>query len=167
MIFIALRLRDLYPQAFVHIRPFEDFALQLSKRPLPAKLVAEYFIPQFVNQRDCLDIFLVIWIASALQTIAYCDFLLDIDRLSTDFEYRSTASRWFDSIGCSVDFSDCSSPTSGDNESAISAFERSAADAASAIRNGASSLVVTRTEIVENRLPSLSPLSRRVLSLVL
>jgi hypothetical protein len=167
LIVIALKLRNLRPHAFAHIGPFEGFAQQLSKRPVPIRVLVDYFIPQFVSQRDCLDVFLVIWIASALQTIAYCDFLLDIDRLSTDLEYRSTASRWFDSIGCSVDFSDCSSPTSGGNEAAVFAFERSAVDAANAIRNAASSLVVTRTEIIKNWLPTLSPLSRRVLSLAL
>jgi hypothetical protein len=166
LIVIALKLRNLHPQAFVHIGPFEGFARQLSRRSLPTSVLAEYFIPQFASQRDCLDVFLVIWIASALQAIASCDFLLDIDLLSTDVEYRSTASRWFDSIGCPVDFFDCSSPISGDNKTAISVFERSAADAASAIRNNASSLVVTGTEIDKNLLPSLSPLSRRVLSLV-
>jgi hypothetical protein len=167
MIIIALRLRSLYPGAFTHIQPFERFAQQVSKRPLPAGIIADYFIPQFVNQRDCLDIFLVIWIASALQTIACCDFVLDIDLLSTEREYRLGVSRWFDSIGCPVDFSDCSSPTSSNKDAVISTLERMAADAAGAIGSGASSLVVTDPEIVKNRLPSISPVSARILSVAL
>jgi hypothetical protein len=159
MLIIAFRLHDLYPQAFEHIQQFEGFARQLAKRSsLPSEVI---------NQRDCLNIFLIIWIASVLQAIAYCDFVLDVDLLSTDFEYRSTVSRWFDSIGCPVDFSDCSIPTSGDRDTAVSAFERITEDAARAIRSGASSLVVTKPEIVRTRLPSLSPCSRRVLSLAL
>jgi hypothetical protein len=167
MIIIALRLRVLYPRAFAHIQPFESFAQQLSKRALPAEVIADYFIPQFVNQRDCLDIFLVIWIASALQTIACCDFVLDIDLLSTDPEYRLDVSRWFGAIGCPVDFSDCSSPTSGDKDAVISTLDRMAEDAAGAIGSGASSLVVTDPEIVKNRLPSISSGSARILSLAL
>jgi hypothetical protein len=168
MILIALRLRDSYPRAFVHIPPFEAFAQQVAKRSsLPAEVFAQYFVQPFVNQRDCLDIFLVIWMASALQAVAYCDFLLDIDLLSADVEYRTGTMRWFDSIGCHVDFSDCSSPNSGDNGAALPALQRTAADAAKAIRTEASSLIVTEAEIVRIRLPSLSPLSRRVLSLAL
>jgi hypothetical protein len=166
MIIIALRLRDLCPRAFAHIEQFVAFAQQLSKRPLPPGVAAQYLIPQFANQRDCLDIFLLIWIASAFQAITSCDFLLDIDLLSTDVEYRSNTLAWFDSIGCRVDFSDCSSPTSGDKDAASSTLQI-AADAVSAIRSGASSLLVAKPEIVKTRLSLLSPLSQRVLSLAL
>jgi hypothetical protein len=168
MITIALKLRDLHPRAFVHIEPFERFAQDLSKRPsLPADVIARYFLSQFVRQRDCFDVFLVIWIASALQAIAYCDFLLDIDLLSTDLGYRDITSRWFDSISCPVDFSDCSSPTSSELHLRPPSFERAAEDAVNAIRSGASSLVVTDSKVVEKWLPSLSPLSRWTLSLAL
>jgi hypothetical protein len=162
MIVIALRLRDLHPGAFVHINTFEAFAKQLSMRPQPPPIITEYFIPQFANHRDCLDIFLVLWFASALQTIGWCDFLLDIDQLSTDDAYRSATLRWFDSIGCSVDLSDCCSPSSANLDPA---FERAVTVAASAVRSNASSLVVTRAEVLRERLASLSPLSRRILSL--
>jgi hypothetical protein len=168
MIIIALRLRDLYPGAFAHIQAFEAFATQLSRRSsLPSEVFVRYFIEPFVTQRDCLDIFLLIWIASALQAIACCDFLLDIDLLSNDIEYRGAATQWFDSIGCSVNFCDCSSPSWGDASAADSVFKQTAADAASAIRSSASSLVVMKAEAVKHRLPLLSPLSRRILSLAL
>jgi hypothetical protein len=168
MIIIALRLRGLYPRAFVHIQPFEGFAQRLSKRSsLPGEVFDHYFIQPFISQRDCLDIFLVIWIASALQAIACCDFILDIDLLSTDLAYRSAVMKWIDSIGCRVDFSDCASPSLPEKDPAFSVFERTAADAASVIRSDASSLVVAKPEIVKKRLGSLSPLSRHVLSLAL
>jgi hypothetical protein len=167
MIMIALKLRDLHPHAFAHIEPFERFAQPLAKRrSLPKDLIAK-IVSQFVSQRDCFDVFLVIWIASALQAIAYCDFLLDIDLLSTDLDYRNSASRWFDSISCSVDFSDCSSPTSSELHLRSPLFERTVEDAAGAIRSGASSLVITDPKAVEKWLPSLSPLSRWILRLAL
>src|SRR5262249_46374633 len=144
---IALKLRDLYPDTFVHIEEFELFAEQLSKRAsLPKNVIAQYFLPQFVIQRDCLDIFLVIWIASALQAIAHCDFVLDIDMLSTDLGYRCTATRWFDSVGCSTDFSDCSIPTIAEPNPT---FDRTVEHAVRAIKSNASPLVVTDPEIIE------------------
>ena len=161
---VALALRGLQPHIFEHIEPFEQFARQLSKRSsLPDDLIAK-IVRQFISQKDCFDVFLVIWIASALQAIACCDFLLDIDLLSTDLDYRNTASRWFDSIGCPVDFSDCESPTSPD---LFSSFEPTIEGAMQAIRSGASSLVVTDPAVVTKCLPSLSPLSRRILGLSL
>lgn len=168
MIIIALKLRDLHPHAFVHIEPFERFAQDLSKRPsLPTELIAKYFISHFVSQRDCFDVFLLIWIASALQAIAYCDFLLDIDLLTTDLDYRNATSRLFDSIGCSVDFSDCSSPISSELHLHPPLFEQTVKDTVSAIRSGASSLVITDPKLVKKWLPSLSPISKRILSLAL
>jgi hypothetical protein len=165
MTILALKLRHLHPNAFVHIEGFERFAQQLSKRTsLPMNVIAQYFIPQFVRQRDCFDVFLLLWIASALQAIAYCDLILDIDQLSTSPDSRNTVERWFASIGCPVDFSDCSSRITAEPNSA---FERTAEDAVGAIHSNASSLVVTEPERVKNLLPSLSSLSGRTLNLVL
>ena len=158
---VALALRGLQPHTFEHIEPFEQFARQLSKRSsLPDDLIAK-IVRQFISQKDCFDVFLVIWIASALQAIACSDFVLDIDLLSTDLDYRNTTSRWFDSIGCPVNFSDCESPTSPD---LFSSFEPAIEGAVQAIRSGASSLVVTDPAVVTKCLPSLSPLSRWILS---
>jgi hypothetical protein len=166
MIIIALKLRDLYPHAFVHSQSFERFAQRVSKQSsLPTEVFTHYFVDSFINSRDCLDIFLVIWIASALQAISHCNFLLDIDLLSNDLEYRNVATRWFDSIGCRVDFSDCASPTSGDASTPV--FERIAKDAIRAIQSNPSSLVVMEAELVKKQLGLLSPLSRQVLSLTL
>jgi len=165
MTMIALKLRHLHPDAFVHIEEFERFAQQLSKRAsLPMDVIAHYFIPQFLRQRDCLDVFLVIWIASALQALAYCDFVLDIDSLSTELNDRNSAEQWFASIKCRVNFADCSSPAAIEPDPT---FERAVENAVSAIWSNASSLVVTKPENVKNWLASLSPLSRRILSFAL
>jgi hypothetical protein len=70
MLNIALKLRQLHPDAFIHIEEFERFAQQLAKRAsMPIDVVSRYFFPQFIKQRDCLDVFLVIWIASAFQAL--------------------------------------------------------------------------------------------------
>jgi hypothetical protein len=163
MIIIALKLRHLHPDAFVHIEEFERFAQQLAKRAaLPMETIAQYFIPQFVRQRDCLDVFLVIWIASALQAISYCDLVLDIDELSTKLDYRKTVEQWFASIGLRVDFSDCSSPTAAEPNPT---FERAVKDAVNAILSNASSLIVSKPEVVKKWWPALSSRSRRILEL--
>ena len=163
-IVIALKLRNLHPHAFMHIEAFERLAQDLSRRPsLPLDLISS----QFVAQRDCLDVFLIIWIASAMQAIAHCDFVLDIDLLAADPNNRNTTSKWLNSIGCSVDFSDCSLPTSTLLHVHSPLFERTVKEAASAIRTHAASLVVTHPQVVEQKLPLLSPLSQRVLRLAL
>ncbi len=168
MTIIALNLRKSYPLAFAHIEQFESFAQQLSKRPsMPAELLGRYFIPQFVRQRDCLDLFLVIWIASAMQALACCDFVLDIDVLSTDASSRNDASQWFGSIDCRADFSDCASPISSEMHVQSPPFKQAVEDAARAVRSGAASLVVADPKAVGKWLGSLSPLSRSVLTLAL
>jgi hypothetical protein len=164
MMIIALKLRHLYPNAFVHIEEFERFAQQLSKRAsLPMEVIAHHFIPQFVRQRDCLEVFLVIWIASALQALSCCNLVLDIDELSTKLDYRNTAEQWFAANGLRVDFSDCSSPTAAESNPT---FGRAVENAVNAIRSNASSLIVSEPEVVEKWWPALSPMSRRILELV-
>jgi hypothetical protein len=162
LITIGLKLRNLHPLAFVHITPFERLARDLSKRPsIPAEMIYKFFL----SKTDILGVYLVIWIASALQAISCCDLLLDIDLLSNDAQYRNIASQWFESIGCPTDFYDCSIPTSSNLNS--ESFGRTVEEATCAIRSGASSLVVTDPKTIEKRLPLLSPLSRSVLSMAL
>ena len=103
--------------------------------------------------------------ASALQAIVCSDFLLDIDQLASDRDYRDVTSGWFESNGCSVDFSDCSIPTSSDTPT--HSFEQMIEAAAAAVRSNASSLVITDPDAVEKWLPYAHPLSRRALSLSL
>jgi hypothetical protein len=164
MLLIALRLRHSYPHAFAHIEPFERFAQHLAKRP---SLSAELFSKFFVSAEDALAVFLTLWVVSALQAISFCDFVLDIDRLSTDVNYRHVVSQWFESIGCPIDFSDCSIPVSSGPQVRDPSFQGMVEVAASAIRTGTSSLVLTDTNVVKRRLSSFSPQSRRVLSLAL
>lgn len=168
MIVVALKLRNLRPGAFAHIESFERLAQSLSERPsLPAEMISKHFIGEFLRRRDCIDVFLVIWIASALQALACCDYLLDIDLLSTDLDYRKITSQWFDSVGCSVDFSDCSLPTDILAHTSSPLFERTLEHAASAVRSSAAALVIADPTAVRKWLPSLSPLSQRVLKLAL
>jgi len=165
MVVIALKLRQLHPLAFAHIEAFEQFAQQVSKRAwLPAEMLAEHLITPFISQRDCFDIFLIIWIVSALQTIASCDFLLDIDRLSSDLEYRNTTSQWFNEIGCSMDLSDCSIPNTGDQRIQSPFFQRIIEEAVNAVRSQASPLVIADISAVKNWCSDLAPSSRSILS---
>jgi hypothetical protein len=164
MIMIALKLRNLHPRAFLHIEPFERFAQQLSRRPaLPVEVISG----QFIRQRDCFDVFLVVWIASAMQAIAYCDFVLDIDLMASNLDSRSTTAKWLESIGCSVDFSDCLLPTSTTLNVRSPLFEQTVKAAASAIRSDAASLLIVQPKALEQKLSSVCPLSQWVLRLAL
>jgi hypothetical protein len=157
MVTIALKLRASCPSAFVHIESFERFAAQISKRP---NFPIEQLYSFFLKESDLVAVFMVIWMASALQSISYGDFVLDIDRLSLDTEYQMTATAWFQSTGCRVDFSDCSSPTSkarsGDVYKALE-------PAIEAIRSNASSLVVALPQRIRSHVAALSSESAEIL----
>jgi hypothetical protein len=160
MLIIALKLRQLHPASFLHIEAFERFARHMAKHPTQA---VEQLFDAFIAEKDSLAVFLVIWIASALQAISYADFVLDIDRLSTDRGYQKTASHWFETAGCPLNFADCSSPSACELPVPGEGFERMLDDAATAIRTGAASLVIADYDVVKKRMKSLSPLSNRVL----
>jgi tetratricopeptide (TPR) repeat protein len=160
MVNVALGLRATYPFAFAHIEQFERQANILSSQsPSPS----EHGMAFTLNRRDALGLFLVIWIASALQAVACCDYLLDVDRLSTDGRYQRESSDWFRTLGCMVDFADCATPTASESQSNSHMFDRMVEKAVDAIRSEASCLVIANTEAVAERLPFLSASSRRVL----
>src|SRR5262249_9785429 len=160
MLNIALKLRKLHPLSFAHIGAFERFARSMSMRP---SLPPEQFFQFFLNERDMLAVFLLIWIASLLQAISFSDFVLDVDFFSTDTQHRKTASDWFQTIGCPIDFSDCASPSYSELPVPLAEFDRMLDDAARAIRSNASTLVVSNPNVMRKRLASLSPLSTRLL----
>jgi hypothetical protein len=162
MLTIALKLRTQHPSAFVHIEAFERFAQHVSKRP---SLPVEPLFHLFIKERDALAVFLVIWIASALQVVSYSDYVLDIDRLSSNLSYRKATSDWFQALGIPIDFSDCASPSSGKLPVSAGEFEQMLQDAATAIRSGAAPLVIVEPDVIRKRLASLSPLSGDTLRL--
>ncbi len=120
-----------------------------------------------IGSRDLLGVFLVLWIASALQAIGCCDHVLDVDRLSADESYRQESSRWFRAVGCTVDFSDCSTPATEADPASAALFEAMVAQAVRAIRSNASTLVIADAAAVEQRLSSLSVASQRILQQVI
>jgi hypothetical protein len=164
MLIIALNLRKLHPAAFAHIEAFERFARYMSKHPAS---VVERLFDTFVAEKDALAVFLIIWLASALQAICVADFILDIDWLSSDLESRKTAERWFATIGCPVDFSDCASPSWDELPVSRSEFEHLVEDATTAIRSKAAPLVIATPDAIRGRLALLSPLSGKVLRMAL
>lgn len=160
MLSIALKLRTQHPLAFVHIEAFERFAVHIAKRPL---LPVEELYGFFLTQKDVCAVFLVIWIASALQSVSYCDFILDIDLLSTNLQYRARTTAWFGTVGCQIDFSDCAIPSSDKILEPKEPFDPLMREALKAIRSNASSLVLVSPNEIKKRLASLSDASGEVL----
>jgi len=161
MLTIALKLRASHPSAFAHIEPFERFAGHISKRPnFPIDQLYSFFL----KQNDLVSVFMIIWLASTLQSISYSDFVLDIDRLSSDPEYRATTTDWYQSIGCHIDLSDCASPNSKEKSGEATRALGSAIDA---IRSNSSSLVVALPGEARRRVAALSPESAEILLRVL
>lgn len=116
---------------------------------------------------DLTSIFLIVWIASTMQSVGCCDQVLDVDRLSADGNYRAALSRWLASIGCPIDFSDCASPASTQPPFGSLVFERLVREAAQAIRSNASSLVIAEPAAVATRRAALSERSNAVLELAI
>jgi hypothetical protein len=160
MLIIALKLHGLHPNSFAHIEAFDRFARNMATRPsVPVQQMFKFFL----KPKDILAVFLLLWIASALQATSHADFILDIDLLSVDAGHRRMATEWFDSIGCSADFSDCASPTANTPLIPATEFDRMLDDAVTAIRSEASSLVISEPGAIKDKLASLSSASRGVL----
>ena len=162
MVNVAFALRATYPCAFAHIDQFELQAEAFSKQDSIQGAHQRTFS---LDRRDALDLFLVIWLASALQAIAYCDYLLDVDRLASDAHYRQETSRWFQASGCAVDFSDCATPTTAESRLTAEMLHGTVRKAVNAVRSNASCLVLSDPEVIAARLPSLSSWIREVLGL--
>lgn len=157
---IALRLRARHPRAFVHLEHFEQQVKTLERQRATGSTGGA---APTISRQDVLGIFLVLWIASALQSIGCGDRVLDVDRLSTDADYQAEMSRWFGSLGCDVDFSDCRTPIAESPSEDAAGFEGMVVEAAKACRTNASSLVIAGRDAVAQRLRSLSTPSRRIL----
>jgi hypothetical protein len=164
LVSVALALRASHPGAFAHIEQFERQARELRRQSSFAGASQTAFT---VDKRDALGLFLVIWLASAMQAVACCDYVLDVDRLSSDRDYQNESSRWFRTLGCVVDFGDCATPTAGESQSGLDMFYGAVEEAAGAIRSGASPLVLAGLDAVAERLPLLSASTSQVLQLVL
>jgi hypothetical protein len=132
----------------------------------PAGIIKQLF-DRFITEKDALSIFLVLWMASALQAISFADFVIDIDRLSTDPSSRKNASRWFETIHFPVEFSDCASPSSDKIALPEIEFEQMIDQAAEAVRTNAAALAIADGDVMRQWLASLSPLSSKVLRMAL
>jgi len=161
MLTIALALRAEHPLAFIHLDRFEQQARALARQDTTPG--GERGNAPTIDWRDALGVFLVLWIASALQAIDCSDGLLDVDRLATDDGYRQESSRWLGTLGCTIDFADCKTPSAGSSPGDAALLAAMATEAAAAIRSNASTLVVADAATVAQRLMSLSASSRRVL----
>lgn len=152
MLSLALLLRKLHPDAFVHIENFEHHAKALSGSS-DHQLKDRGQKP--LSKTDVFRIYLVIWIASSLQSISSSHIVLDVDLLSSDRDYQKLSAAKFKSFGCIIDFSDCLVPHA--ESSGIRSAEISDAldDAIRAIKSNAKSLVIFDAEAISQRLPAL------------
>lgn len=66
------------------------------------------------RDQDCLEIFCVLWIASALQSLAASSIILDIDRLGTDLALRAATAEDLRQAGLPHDLDDCRPPAATD-----------------------------------------------------
>jgi len=104
MMLIGLNLWSDCPQAFAHIPGFVRHGAAVREG-------SEFARSKFtLGWDDAQRLFLLLWLASCIQSVAQADFVLDVDRLAIDPGYRQTTSEWLASVGCRAEFSDCSTP---------------------------------------------------------
>ena len=161
MLSLALSLRKLHPDAFAHIQDFEHQARALSNSTGPERN-APGLKP--LSKRDVFRVYMLIWIASSLQSISSSDFVLDVDLLSNDLEYQKLSARKFRSLGCEIHFSDCLVPQAESTGIRSPEIREAVDDAIKAITSNAKSIAIFNAEAVSLRLPALGPASREIVS---
>ncbi len=163
MLFASVGLRVIAPGIFSHIPTFDRLAKALlAGQTISAKDRAKYTL----SDDEMFALFVSLWIALSLQALSVADQILDVDRLSSDHDYRSRSVDAFALAGCRVDFSDCAVP------SAQSPFEHSnlfakVEEAIAAISAGRTPIVAPNRSAIEAGLAEVSPLSRAVLEMAL
>jgi hypothetical protein len=162
MMGLALSLRKLHPGAFTHIEDFERQARELSNR---AGHPRNYSGPKPMSKRDVFRIYMIIWIASATQSISNSDFVLDVDLLSNDRDYQKLSTHKFLSLGCKIDFSDCLAPQAESSGIGSPEIKEAVDDAIRAIKYNAKSLAIFDAEAISKFLPALGRASREIVSL--
>ncbi len=85
------------------------------------------------RDQDCLEIFCVLWIASALQSLAASTIILDIDRLGADPALRAATAEDLRQAGLPHDLDDCRPPAATDRPDLRRAIEAALARAAALI----------------------------------
>ncbi|MEZ0308798.1 MAG: hypothetical protein ACAH21_12795 [Ramlibacter sp.] len=149
----ALRLNSRQPAAFQHIAPFRNRTGETGE---PAQFT--------LSDRDLCRVFLLFWTASTIQSITASDFVLDVDRLAGEPDYRTQASSMFADAGCTLDFNDCETPKPDDDDAdARAAFGALVDEAVTALQSHASALVVQGPFPLHERAQLLSPPSASVL----
>jgi len=89
--------------------------------------------PARYSDEDCLEIFSVLWIASALQSLAASAIILDIDRLGADPELRAATAEQLREAGLPHDLDDCRPPQAADRPELRHSVEGALARAAAMI----------------------------------
>lgn len=163
LITLALNLRAKYPTIFEHL---PDFDLQVGKTMQGGRC---NFDPTkiMINPDDIFSIFLLIWIASTIQILSVCDYILDVDRLSVCPGYRKETEEWFSLQGCPVNLSDCVTPGTSQPHRLSSGVSQQIINATKALGRNAAELLISQPEVVKTRTPNLSPQSQVVIEMSL
>ena len=89
--------------------------------------------PVHYRDQDCLEIFSVLWITSALQSLAASTIILDIDRLGADAGLRAATAKELRKAGLPHDLDDCRPPQTADRPELRRTVEGALARAAALI----------------------------------
>jgi hypothetical protein len=122
------------------------------------------------RDQSCLEIFCVLWIASALQALAASGIILDIDRLGVDAGLRAATEEDLRQAGLPHDLRDCRPPATTDRPERREAVEGALARAAALISTTSHRPLLPPAEAdagLSAKLAQLSPGNRAILAAAL
>ncbi|MBI2310884.1 MAG: hypothetical protein HYU77_00060 [Betaproteobacteria bacterium] len=161
LVAIAAKLGARFPHAFAHLScRLPD---RRSRAYSPDELRHFHGVAKTLGDYNLYALFVLVWLASALQSLGVAEIVLDSDRLSGDAAARARAAARLAAEGLPADFSDCAAPRHPDlplNPEALDSIE---AAAARALACNARELVVADEAKIEPLLEELSPASREIL----
>jgi hypothetical protein len=158
---ICGKLAGRVPGAFAHL-PFR-LVNYLGPNYNPLEL-GRYFAQ--VKELDAdvgYGLFVLLWLASALQILSVADVVLDADQLSRSSQLRSRAEAQLSTHGLPVDFSDWATPSHPDLAQSPERLSEIEADAAQALGAGARPLVAVNPARIEGCCPDLDAASAQLL----
>jgi hypothetical protein len=159
---IASGLRERFPHAFAHLARVPDLpGAPLMPRAIRAEGRGFIRIGSPVGAQRHYAVFLMLWFASALQSLSAADIVFDCDRLSSDPGARARIGAQFAAAGLPIELDDIAAPSSPEAAPGVSELVESLT--LRQLGGDARTLVIADPDRIEAALDHLSSASASLL----